>query len=172
MSALRKDVKRGAPKTFQKPDDSRRRPYGERTGFRRYGHEDFEEEQSERRPPPRSYDYDRRDREPMHVIRQPIPPRPEGGFRKSPPQARPVTQPVSAYHMKKGLAAARAALVETLHELAALSDGSFVVKDLEIQASFDAQGQFLGFGPGGAATVKIRITPTLETPPPDFDEED
>jgi hypothetical protein len=71
MSALRKDVKRGAPKTFQKPDDSRRHPYGERTGFRRYGQDDFDNEQPDRRPPPRPYDYDKRDREPMHVIRDP-----------------------------------------------------------------------------------------------------
>jgi hypothetical protein len=74
--------------------------------------------------------------------------------------------------MKKGLVAARSALIETLHELAVLTDRSFVVKDLEIEASFDAQGYFLGFGPGGAATVKIRITPTLETPHTDFGEED
>ncbi len=39
-----------------------------------------------------------------------------------------------------------------------MADG-FTIKEIELSASLNAEGKFLGFGVGGAATVTVRIGP-------------
>jgi hypothetical protein len=41
----------------------------------------------------------------------------------------------------------------------AFGDG-FDINEIEIAISFSAEGKFLGFGVGGAASITLRIKPT------------
>jgi len=159
MPAFRKDAQRGAPKTFRKTDDAKRRTYPERTAPKRS--EDFHsrEERTERRFPARPYGADREDREPMHVIRRN--PRPQTDtFRKTPP-ANDALQPLPPYLLKKGIEAARSEIGAMLEGISSLSSGNFQIQEVEIDVSFNADGKFLGFGAGGAATIRIRVAPAM-----------
>jgi len=67
---------------------------------------------------------------------------------------------IPAEKLRRGLPEARRQLEETIgHFLDALGDG-YDIAEIELSASFSADGKFLGFGVGGAASMTLRIRPT------------
>lgn len=45
-------------------------------------------------------------------------------------------------------------------EISALMTSSYNIDKVELTVSFNAAGEFIGFGPGGAASIKITIIPS------------
>lgn len=66
---------------------------------------------------------------------------------------------VSPSKFKKGLTAAQEAIKDSISEFAKFMTQDMEVSEIELSISFDAKGEFLGFGVGGAASVKIKIKP-------------
>lgn len=67
-----------------------------------------------------------------------------------------------ASKLRKGLSAAQTEIKETLQEFATLLALDFEVSEIELSISFSADGKFLGFGVGGATTIKVKIRPVEE----------
>ena len=183
MSAIKREPFKSAPRTFRKKSESQGRKYNDTPATGRFAEGGFREERSERRPPksygfekrerfaeggfreerserrpPRPYGFEKREREPMHVIRRPP---------ASQETNRPVhvsadsSQPIAAYKLKKGFEAAQGDILDTITTIANTLSESGNVIEVELSASFNSDGRFIGFGAGGAATMKIRISPTL-----------
>lgn len=167
MSAIRREPFKSAPRTFRKKSDSPGRSYSETTPPRRFADTGFREERSERserseRRPARPYGFDHRDRErgePMHVIRRPPSAVPQEVRRPSPAVAEEDRQPVPIYKLKKGFEAAQADIIEMINAVAGALSDSGHVSEVELSVSFNRDGKFIGFGAGGAATIKVRIAP-------------
>jgi hypothetical protein len=68
-------------------------------------------------------------------------------------------KPVPASKIQAGLQKARGEIKEMLNEIIVTMTESYVITEIELAASFDAQGKFLGFGVGGAASITIRVQP-------------
>ena len=64
-----------------------------------------------------------------------------------------------ASKLRKGLSAAQAEIKESLQEIATLLTLDFEVSEIELSISFSADGKFLGFGVGGATSIKVKIRP-------------
>ncbi len=67
-----------------------------------------------------------------------------------------------ASKLRKGLSAAQAEIKESLQEIATLLTLNFEVAEIELSISFNADGKFLGFGVGGATSIKVKIRPVEE----------
>lgn len=67
-----------------------------------------------------------------------------------------------ASKLRKGLSAAQAEIKESLQEIATLLTLDFEVSEIELSISFNADGKFLGFGVGGATSIKVKIRPVEE----------
>lgn len=59
----------------------------------------------------------------------------------------------------KGLNSARDIIKESIDEFAKFMAHDMEISEIELSISFNANGEFLGFGIGGAASVKIKIRP-------------
>ncbi len=68
-------------------------------------------------------------------------------------------KPVPASKMSDGLSKARKKMIRVMSEFASSLAGDYSISEIEFTASFDAEGKFLGFGFGGAASIKITIKP-------------
>ena len=92
------------------------------------------------------------DRPPRRTFRRPeeSPGRSEGGER-----ADSLVQPRA---LARGLGEARQALAEVVDALASERAGTMEVETVEAPVSFAADGRFLGFGRGGAATMVVTLT--------------
>lgn len=64
-----------------------------------------------------------------------------------------------ASKLRKGLTAAQTEIKESLQEIATLLTHDFEVSEIELSISFSADGKFLGFGVGGATSIKVKIRP-------------
>lgn len=71
----------------------------------------------------------------------------------------PTPVPVPSNKLIAGITKAREDMQETLHAISEAFIGDFDVAEIEISASFDVKGAFLGFGVGGAASIKIKLKP-------------
>ena len=176
MSAIKREPFKSAPKTFRKKPDSPGRKYNDSPSTGRFADTEFREERSERRPstgrfadsgfrgerserrPSKPYGFERREREPMHVLRRPPAPQ---EVRRPVPVSVDAPQPIAAYKLKKGFEAAQGDIVDTIEGIANTLSECGNVSEVELIISFNSDGRFLGFGAGGAATMKIRISPTL-----------
>jgi hypothetical protein len=67
---------------------------------------------------------------------------------------------VEAPALIKGLQNGRAEITGILQEFANMATADYSIKEIELSVSFSASGKFLGFGVGGATSVKIKIAPT------------
>ncbi len=67
---------------------------------------------------------------------------------------------IPASKFKKGLDSAKGAIRESISEFAEFMTQDMEVSEIELSVSFSAEGKFLGFGVGGATTVKITIRPS------------
>lgn len=66
--------------------------------------------------------------------------------------------PVPPEKIRFGLTKAKTEIQKLMEELAELTDG-YTVSEIELAASFSADGKFLGIGVGGATTIKVRFKP-------------
>lgn len=66
--------------------------------------------------------------------------------------------PVAPAKIKSGLSRARKEIDGLIKALSDMTDG-YSVSEIELAASFSADGKFLGIGVGGATTITIRFTP-------------
>ncbi len=62
--------------------------------------------------------------------------------------------------LQAGLASARAQIQKSLEEIGSVMTQDFELFEIELSASFNADGKFMGFGVGGAATITMRIRPS------------
>jgi hypothetical protein len=61
-----------------------------------------------------------------------------------------------------GLEASQKQIRHSLSELASVFTQDFEVSEIELSVSFSADGKFLGFGVGGAMSVKVKIKPSSD----------
>lgn len=66
--------------------------------------------------------------------------------------------PVSPEKIKSGLVKARREINNLINSIGDITDG-YSMSEIELSASFSADGKFLGIGVGGATTIKIKFTP-------------
>ena len=72
------------------------------------------------------------------------------------------SKPVPASKLREGLAAAQDDIKQSLQEIATIMTMNFEVAEIELSMSFSAKGEFLGFGVGGAASIKVKIKPVQD----------
>lgn len=70
---------------------------------------------------------------------------------------------VPASKLREGLSAAQDDIKQSLQEIATIMTMDFEVSEIELSMSFSAKGEFLGFGIGGAASIKVKIKPVQST---------
>lgn len=66
--------------------------------------------------------------------------------------------PVPPEKIRSGLSKARTEIKKLMEALSELTEG-YTVSEIELAASFNADGKFLGIGVGGATTIKVRFRP-------------
>ena len=64
-----------------------------------------------------------------------------------------------ASKLRDGITKAQNEIRQSLQEMAMLMTMDFEVSEIEFSVSFSADGKFLGFGVGGAASIKVKIKP-------------
>jgi hypothetical protein len=69
--------------------------------------------------------------------------------------------PVAPAKIRSGLSKARDEIKKLMEALSELTEG-YTVSEIELAASFNADGKFLGIGVGGATTIKVRFRPDDE----------
>ena len=69
------------------------------------------------------------------------------------------TIPVPASKLKTGFKKARKEIDSIIEEIVETMTNDYVISEIELSASFSADGKFMGFGVGGAATIKFKIRP-------------
>lgn len=69
--------------------------------------------------------------------------------------------PVPPAKIRSGLSKARDEIKKLMEALSELTEG-YTVSEIELAASFNADGKFLGIGVGGATTIKVRFRPDDE----------
>lgn len=67
---------------------------------------------------------------------------------------------VPAGKLKRGIMNARDQIDDTLADLFDALKGDYEIAEIKINASFNAEGKFLGFGVGGAMSVEITVRPS------------
>ena len=67
--------------------------------------------------------------------------------------------PVKASKLKTGFSNAKKEIDKVLQEIVSSMKGEYKITEIELVASFSADGKFMGFGVGGAASIKIKIAP-------------
>jgi hypothetical protein len=89
-------------------------------------------------------------------------PKKEYGF--VPSDKRPLVQEqrktVSAAALKRGFERAKDEIIGMCDEISALMIGRYNIGKVELTVSFNAGGEFIGFGVGGVASIKITIIPS------------
>lgn len=76
------------------------------------------------------------------------------------PQASVKSSVTPASKLREGMAKAQTEIRESLQEIAATLSMDFEISEIELSISFSADGKFLGFGVGGATSLKIKIKPS------------
>lgn len=69
---------------------------------------------------------------------------------------------VSTGKLQAGIENAKDQIKGTLQNIAAVFTQDFEVSEIELSVTFTADGKFLGFGTGGAMSVKVKISPTKD----------
>jgi hypothetical protein len=89
-------------------------------------------------------------------------PKREFGFASSDKKPLPQEQQktVSAAALKRGFERAKDQITDMCDEISALMTGRYNIGEVELTVSFNAAGEFIGFGAGGAASIKITIIPS------------
>jgi hypothetical protein len=61
--------------------------------------------------------------------------------------------------LRKGFAKAKEEINGIIEEIIDTMTEDYVISEIEFNASFSADGKFMGIGVGGAASIKIKVTP-------------
>jgi hypothetical protein len=69
---------------------------------------------------------------------------------------------VTTGKLQAGIESAKDQIKGTLQNIAAVFTQDFEVSEIELSVTFTADGKFLGFGTGGAMSVKVKISPTKD----------
>ena len=89
--------------------------------------------------------------------------RPKREFGSTSNEKRPLPQEqqktVSPAALKRGLERAKNEIAGMCDEISALMTSRYSIGKVELTVSFNAAGEFIGFGSGGAASIKITIIP-------------
>ena len=80
--------------------------------------------------------------------------------RENRPAAQEQVRPVSGAALKRGFARAKDEIAGVCDEISALVSYQGHIGQVELTASFNSNGEFVGFGAGGAASIKITIIPS------------
>jgi hypothetical protein len=67
--------------------------------------------------------------------------------------------PVPPSKLRKGFAKAKKEINGIIDEIIDTMTENYVISEIEFNASFSADGKFMGIGVGGAASIKIKVTP-------------
>ena len=67
--------------------------------------------------------------------------------------------PVKADKLKDGIGAANKKISELVQEIVDTSTTDYTISEIELTASFNADGKFMGFGVGGEVSIVIKIKP-------------
>jgi hypothetical protein len=70
-------------------------------------------------------------------------------------------KPVDASSLRKGLEKAKRDIKSMINEIADIMTAQYNISEIELSVSFNAEGKFMGFGVGGATSIKIKIAPNL-----------
>jgi hypothetical protein len=73
-----------------------------------------------------------------------------------------LASPVPASKLHAGMIKAKQEIKKFVSEFATDMTEEYAIKEIELEISFNAEGKFLGFGVGGAASIKVHIAPTRE----------
>ena len=68
-------------------------------------------------------------------------------------------KPVPLSKIQKGFEQAKKDIIKFVNNLQLLMSGNSSIKEIELTASFNAEGKFLGFGVGGAVSITIKLAP-------------
>jgi hypothetical protein len=68
-------------------------------------------------------------------------------------------KPVPSNKLRAGFLKAKDEINDFVAEIVETMTKNYVISEIELSASFNADGKFMGFGVGGSATIKIKITP-------------
>jgi hypothetical protein len=67
---------------------------------------------------------------------------------------------VSAAALKRGFERAKDEITGMCEEISALMTNRYHIDKVELTVSFSSSGEFIGFGTGGAASIKITVIPS------------
>ena len=70
---------------------------------------------------------------------------------------------VTTGKLQAGIESAKDQIKGTLQNIASVFTQDFEVSEIELSVTFTADGKFLGFGTGGAMSVKVKIHPSKES---------
>jgi len=86
------------------------------------------------------------------------------GYHQSGPLILPkgTTVLVKPGKLHAGISAAKKQIQKSIQEIAEIMTQDYKVSEIEFSVSFDAQGKFMGFGVGGAATITVKIRPSSD----------
>jgi|SRR3972149_5633763 len=71
-----------------------------------------------------------------------------------------IQKPIPANKLTAGFAKAKSEINQMLNGIVGTMTDKYVISEIGLTASFSADGKFLGFGVGGAASITIKITPS------------
>ena len=75
------------------------------------------------------------------------------------PSSSKKTSITPASKLRDGITKAKSEIRQSLQEIVTIMTMDFEVSEIEFSVSFNADGKFLGFGVGGAASIKVKIKP-------------
>lgn len=61
--------------------------------------------------------------------------------------------------LEAGLEKAQIGILKLVRSFSKFATAEYTVKEIEVSLGFDANGKFLGIGVGGAASVKMKLSP-------------
>lgn len=70
---------------------------------------------------------------------------------------------VPASKLKKGVGDAKRYMEDILGDFLQTMGEDYEIAEIELSASFSADGKFLGFGVGGDASIKLKVRPSRDT---------
>ncbi|MFH1442089.1 MAG: hypothetical protein ABIH18_08645 [Candidatus Omnitrophota bacterium] len=70
-----------------------------------------------------------------------------------------IGEPVPASKFRNGFLKAKEEIELLINDVVKTMKTEYAIKEIELAVSFNAEGKFLGFGIGGAASMKIKVAP-------------
>ena len=68
-------------------------------------------------------------------------------------------KPVPATKLQRGFKKAKDEIKKMIQEIAEIMTEDYKISEIQLSASFNAKGEFIGIGVGGSTTITLKITP-------------